>query len=85
MAPHLMGAVRDRLSRANGHLEAVLRMIDEHEPYADILLQLAAVRGALDRATGLVLEDMLDQLVVAPEHEQEELVRRIREGIRVVT
>lgn len=85
VAHHLTGAVRDRLSRANGHLEAVLRMIDEGEPYADILLQLTAVRGALDRATGLILEDMLDQLVDAPAHEQEELVRRIREGLRVVT
>lgn len=85
MGQHLRGPVRDRLSRANGHLEAVLRMIDEGERYPDVLLQLMAVRGALDRATGLILEDMLDDLVAAPIQEQGELIRRIREGLRVVT
>jgi CsoR family transcriptional regulator, copper-sensing transcriptional repressor len=85
MGHHLRGSVRDRMSRANGHLTAVIRMLDEDQPYADILLQLMAVRGALEKATGLILEDMLDALRDAPKSERDQLVKSIREGIRVVS
>ncbi len=85
MGQHLRPAVRDRLSRASGHLDAVVRMLDENQPYADILLQMMAVRGALEKATGLILEDMLEALAAAPKAEQDHLLRTIREGIRVVS
>ena len=82
---HLQGAVRDRMARANGHLDAVIRMLDENQAYPDILLQLMAVRGALEKATGLILEDMLEDLVTTPRTEQGRLIQAIREGIRVVS
>lgn len=85
MVYHLQGAVRDRIARASGHLQAVIRMLDHEEPYAEVLLQLTAVRGALEAATGLILDDLLEALADAPKAEQEELLRHIREGIRVVT
>ncbi len=85
MGQPLRPAVRDRLSRASGHLDAVVRMLDENQPYADILLQMMAVRGALEKATGLILEDMLEALADAPKAEQDRLLRTIREGIRVVS
>ncbi len=85
MGHHLQVAVRDRMSRASGHLDAVIRMLDENVPYADVLLQIMAVRGALEKATGLILEDMLEALEEAPKSQQEQLIRTIREGIRVVS
>ncbi len=85
MEHHLQGAVRGRMSRASGHLDAVIRMLDENQPYADVLLQLMAVRGALEKATGLILEDMLEALENTPKAEQEKLIQTIREGIRVVS
>ena len=85
MGHHLQGAVRDRMARASGHLDAVIRMLDEGQPYADILVQMMAVRGALEKATGLILEDMLDQIADAPKAELDHLLKTIREGIRVVS
>ena len=43
-------AVSNRLARAIGHLEAVKRMVDREEDCAEILIQLAAVRSAINNA-----------------------------------
>ena len=41
-------AVINRLSRAIGHLEKVKRMVEEGHDCSEVLIQLAAVRSALD-------------------------------------
>ena len=41
-------AVINRLSRAIGHLEKVRRMVEDGEDCSEVLIQLAAVRSALD-------------------------------------
>lgn len=42
-------AVLNRLSRAIGHLEKVKRMVEEGHDCSEVLIQLAAVRSALDQ------------------------------------
>ena len=42
--------VVNRLSRAIGHLESVKRMVEEDRDCADVLIQLAAVRAAIEEA-----------------------------------
>ena len=41
-------AVINRLARAIGHLESVKRMVEDGRDCAEVLIQLAAVRSALD-------------------------------------
>ena len=45
-------AVLNRLSRAIGHLEKVKRMVEEGHDCSEVLIQLAAVRSALDNIGG---------------------------------
>ena len=40
--------VMNRLSRAIGHLEAVKRMVERDEDCSEVLIQLAAVRSAIN-------------------------------------
>ena len=47
-------AVLNRLSRAQGHLESVRKMVERGEDCAEVLVQLAAVISALN-STGRVL------------------------------
>lgn len=54
------GAVINRLSRTEGHFRAIKRMPEEGRPCPDALLQLAAVRSAIDRASSIVLQDHLE-------------------------
>lgn len=45
-----------RLRSARGHLDGVIRMVDEDRYCIDLLHQLSAVQGALDRVRREVLE-----------------------------
>ena len=48
-------AVMNRLSKAIGHLEAVKRMVDQDADCSDVLIQLAAVRSAINNTGKVVL------------------------------
>lgn len=60
------GAERDllnRLSRIEGHLRAVRRMLEEHQSCNDILVQMAAVKAALNQAIIRLLEGHMESCV----------------------
>lgn len=44
-----------RLKRAEGQLAAIRRMVEDDQPCVDVLLQIAAVRGALGKVGQLLL------------------------------
>lgn len=57
-------AVSNRLARAIGHLESVKRMVDDGEDCAQILIQLAAVRSAINNAGKVLLSDHINHCMV---------------------
>jgi DNA-binding FrmR family transcriptional regulator len=61
LPPQEMGAVVNRLRRAQGQLAGVLRMIDEGRDCRDVVTQLAAVSRALDRAGFAIIAAGLKQ------------------------
>ena len=56
--------VVSRLARIEGHVRAVKRMVEEGRPCADVLVQIAAVRSALDRAAKILLADHMEHCVL---------------------
>ncbi len=57
-------AVINRLARAIGHLEKVKRMVEEGSDCSEVLIQLAAVRSALDNTGKVILKDHMRHCVV---------------------
>lgn len=57
-------AVVNRLSRAIGHLEAVKRMAEEGRDCSELLVQLAAVRSALNATSRIILKDHIEHCIV---------------------
>ena len=57
-------AVQNRLAKAAGHLEKVRRMVDNGDDCAEVLMQLAAVRAALNNTAKLILQDHIEHCVV---------------------
>ena len=57
-------AVVNRLSRAIGHLEKVKRMVEEGTDCSEVLIQLAAVRSALDNTGKVILKDHIHHCMV---------------------
>jgi len=62
---HRRRSIINRLSRIGGHIEAVKRMLEENRSCTEVLIQLAAVRGAVEKTGKLVLEDHLESCVRA--------------------
>jgi len=52
-----------RLARIEGHLRGVRRMVEEDKSCPEVLLQLAAVRAALDKVGRIVFEDHVETCV----------------------
>ena len=57
-------AVVNRLARAIGHLEKVKSMVEEGRDCTEVLVQLAAVRSALDNTGKVILKDHMRHCVV---------------------
>ncbi|MDD5369763.1 MAG: metal-sensing transcriptional repressor [Anaerolineaceae bacterium] len=57
-------AVINRLARIEGHVRAIKRMVEEDTPCPDVLLQVAAVRAALNSVGRIILEDHLQSCMV---------------------
>lgn len=57
-------AVLNRLSRAIGHLESVRNMVEDGKNCSDVLIQLAAVKAAINNTGKIILKDHLNHCIV---------------------
>ena len=57
-------AVINRLARAIGHLEKVKWMVEQGYDCSEVLVQLSAVRSALNNTGKIILEDHLRHCIV---------------------
>ena len=57
-------AVRNRLSRAIGHLTAVKKMVEAGRECSDILIQLSAVKSEIVNVSKIILKDHLSCCIV---------------------
>ncbi len=63
-SPQSTKTIKNRLARVIGHLHAVERMVDDERDCAEILVQLAAVRSALNNVCKLILRDHMEHCVI---------------------
>ncbi len=66
-------AVINRLSRAIGHLESVKRMVESGRDCTDVLVQLAAVRSALNSTAKVILKDHLEHCISDAQNDPDQL------------
>ena len=75
-------AVLNRLSRAQGHLESVRKMVERGEDCAEVLVQLAAVISALNSTGRVILKDHISHCIVdAVESGDNEAVESLNQAI----
>ena len=75
-------AVVNRLARAIGHLEKVKRMVEDGADCSEVLVQLAAVRSAIDNTGKVILQDhmrhcMVDAVAAGDQEAIEDLCKAI--------
>ncbi len=64
MTPDARKKANHRLKRIAGQVEGIQRMLDEDRYCVDVLVQIAAVRAALDAVGKLVLASHVETCVV---------------------
>lgn len=75
-------AIVNRLSRAIGHLESVKRMVEEDRDCSEVLIQLAAVKSAINNTGKLILKDHINHCVVhAVESNDTKVLEDLNEAI----
>lgn len=74
--------VLNRLSRAIGHLESVKRMVEDGRDCAEVLIQLSAVKSALNNTGKVILQDHIEHCIVdAVEHGDQEALKELEKAI----
>lgn len=56
--------VINRLAKAIGHLQKVKQMVENGDDCSDVLIQLAAVKSALNSTGRVILKDHIDHCIV---------------------
>jgi len=75
-------AVVNRISRAIGHLESIRRMVESDADCSEVLIQLAAVRSAINNTGKVVLKNHIDHCIVeAVEEGDESAIAALNEAI----
>lgn len=74
--------VSNRLARAIGHLQKVKQMVDSGDDCSEVLIQLAAVKSALNNTGKLILKDHLEHCIVhAVEEGDEKMLEELNTAI----
>lgn len=77
-----MKAIVNRLSRAIGHMEAVKKMVEEGEDCSEVLIQLAAVKSAINNTGKLILKEHINHCIVdAVEHNDKGAIEDLNNAI----
>ncbi len=61
---HLNKGILNRLARIEGQAKSIRRMVEAGRDCSEMLIQVAAVRAALDQAGRLILEDHMEHCIL---------------------
>ena len=75
-------SVLKRMSRAIGHMESIKRMIEDGRDCAEVLIQLSAVKSAINNTGKIILQDHIEHCIVdAVEHGDKEAIKELEVAI----
>ena len=74
--------VSNRLARAIGHLQKVKQMVENDEDCSEVLIQLAAVKSAINNTGKVILKDHMEHCIVhALEDGNTEMIEELNDAI----
>ena len=62
--PEDMKAIINRLAKAVGHLESVKRMVEDGRDCSEVLIQLAAVKSAINNTGKEILKEHISHCII---------------------
>ena len=63
-SPEHIKEVSNRLARAIGHLQKVKQMVEDDDDCSEVLIQLAAVKSAINNTGKVILKNHMEHCIV---------------------
>ncbi|OMP66300.1 metal-sensitive transcriptional regulator [Domibacillus epiphyticus] len=74
----------NRLNRIEGQIKGILNMIEEGKDCRDVVIQLSAARGAIDRTMGVIVSTNLEQCIRESIEKGEETENPVKEAVNLL-
>ena len=69
-------------SRAIGHMESIKRMVEDGRDCSEVLIQLSAVKSAINNTGKIILQDHIEHCIVdAVEHGDRDAIKELERAI----
>lgn len=84
MSSHKFPEIISRLSKIEGHVKGIKKMAEEGRSCEDLLLQVSAVKAAVNNVGRLILEDYLEDCIVdgVKTDSDQEVVERMKKALK---
>jgi DNA-binding FrmR family transcriptional regulator len=66
----------DRLARIEGQVRGISKMIEEHRPCDQVLMQVMAARAALEKVAAAVVTTGIDECLALPPEQARQVLSR---------
>ncbi|AQQ54664.1 metal-sensitive transcriptional regulator [Planococcus lenghuensis] len=76
--------VENRLKRIEGQIRGVLQMMEKDGDCRDVVMQLSAVRSAVDRTIGVIVSENLEQCVRESVESGEDTDKVVKEAVELL-
>lgn len=76
--------ILDRLARVEGHIRSIKEMVSQERECPDILIQIAAVRSALNQVGRIIMEEHIETCVAGAfkEGKEDKAIVDLKEALR---
>lgn len=74
----------NRLSRAEGQIRGIQKMISDDKDCMDVMTQLSAVRSSIDRVMGMVVANNFKDCVENPEGDPAAQSKKLEQAINMI-
>ncbi|MDR2832753.1 MAG: metal-sensitive transcriptional regulator [Streptococcaceae bacterium] len=77
-------AMHNRLKRAGGQVNGVLKMMEEKKDCKDVITQLSAIRSSIDNLIGLIVAENLKECILEAKDNPELQNEQIQEAMKLI-
>lgn len=76
--------IKNRLSRIEGQIRGVIKMMEEDKHCKEVVTQLSAIRSAVDRSIGLIVAKNLESCIREANEKGKNAEEAIQEAVNMI-
>lgn len=77
-------AVKNRLKRVEGQIRGVLRLMEEEKECKELIIQLTAIRSAVDKSIALIVANNLQECILENQAKGKDSKEVVEEAVKLL-